>query len=76
MNTLIYDDQVGAYRQVYIVLCIYTNASGWCLRGVMVKSMDCGIVVSEFELQSPYYVHFRIDTLGKSFNSILLQAMG
>ena len=23
----------------------------------MVKAMDCGIVVSEFELQSRYYVH-------------------
>ena len=27
-------------------------------RGVMVKAMDCGIVVSEFVLQSHYYVHF------------------
>ena len=26
-------------------------------RGVMVKSLDCGIVVSEFELQSHYDVH-------------------
>ena len=24
----------------------------------MVKAMDCGIVVSEFILQSRYYVHF------------------
>ena len=28
-------------------------------RGVMVKATDCGIVVSEFELQLRYYVHFR-----------------
>ena len=28
-------------------------------RGVMVKAMDCGIVVSEFVLQSRYYVHFQ-----------------
>ena len=27
--------------------------------------MDCGIVVSEFVLQSRYYVHFRANTLGK-----------
>ena len=26
--------------------------------GVMVKAMDCGIVVSEFVFQSRYYVHF------------------
>ena len=30
-----------------------------CPCGVMVKAMDCGIVVSEFELQSRYYGHFR-----------------
>ena len=29
-----------------------------CPRGVMVKAMDCGIVVSEFVFQSHYYVHF------------------
>ena len=36
-----------------------------CPRGVMVKVMDCGIVVREFVLQSRYYVHFRANTLGK-----------
>ena len=39
-----------------------------CLRGVMVKEMDCGIVGSEFVLQSRYYVHFRTNTLGKGMN--------
>ena len=28
----------------------------------MVKAMDCGIVVSEFVLQSRYYSHFRANT--------------
>ena len=36
---------------------------GGCSPGVMVKAMDCGIVVSEFVLQSRYYVHFRANTL-------------
>ena len=36
-----------------------------CPRGVMVKAMDCRIVVSEFVLQSRYFVHFRANTLGK-----------
>ncbi len=40
-------------------------------RGVMVKSMDCGIVVSEFVLQSRYYVHFRANTLGKGMNPLI-----
>ena len=34
----------------------------------MVKEMDCGIVVSDFKLQSRYYVHFRTNTFGKSMN--------
>ena len=42
----------------------------------MVKVMDCGIVVSEFVLQSPYYVHFLANTLGKGMNSLVLLAMG
>ena len=29
----------------------------------MVKAMDCEIVVSDFELQLRYYVHFRANTL-------------
>ena len=45
-------------------------------RGVMVKTMDCGIVVSEFELQSRYYVHFRANTLGNGMNPRILLAMG
>ena len=42
----------------------------------MVKAMDCGIVVSEFVLQSCYYVHFRANTLGKGMNPLILPAMG
>ena len=37
-------------------------------RGVIVKAMDCEIVVREFVLQSRYYVHFRANTLGKGTN--------
>ena len=45
-------------------------------RHVMVKVMDCGIVVSEFVLQSRYYVHFRTNTLEKGMNPLILPAMG
>ena len=51
-------------------------ARGGCPRGVMVKAMDCGIVVSEFVLQSRYYIHFRANTLGKGMNPLILPAMG
>ena len=47
-----------------------------CPRGVMVKAMDCGIVVREFILQSRYYVNFRANTLGKGMNPLILSAMG
>ena len=48
-----------------------------CPRGVMVKAINCGIVVREFVLQSRYYVHFRANTLGKGMNPIILPpAMG
>ena len=47
-----------------------------CPRSVMVKTMDSGIVVSELELQSHYYVHFRTNTLGKGMNPLILPVMG
>ena len=48
------------------------ETGGGCPRGVMVKAMDCGIVVREFVLQSRYYVHFRANTLGKGMNPLIL----
>ena len=38
--------------------------------------MDRRIVVGEFELQSRYYVHFRINTFGKGMNPLILLVMG
>ena len=45
-------------------------------RGVMVKVMDYGIVVSEFKLQSRHYVHFRANSLEKGMNPLILPAIG
>ena len=42
----------------------------------MVKAMDCEIIVSEFELQLRYYVHFQTNTLEKGMNPLILRAMG
>ena len=47
-----------------------------CPCGVMVKAMNCRIVVSEFVLQSRYYVHVWANTLGKGMNPLILTAMG
>ena len=46
-----------------------------CFRGV-IKAMNWGVIVSEFELQSRYNVHFRSNTLGKGVNPLILPAMG
>ena len=47
-----------------------------CLCGVIVKAMDSGIIVSEFELQSRYYIYFRANTFGKGMNPLILPTMG
>ena len=67
-----------AYQWMIKMLTTYQKkyTIGECPRGVMNKAMDCGIVVSEFVLQSRYYVHFRANTLGKGMNPLILPAMG
>ena len=45
-------------------------------RGVMVKVIDYGTVVSEFVLQSRYNVHFRANTIGKGMTPLIFPAMG
>ena len=42
------------------------------LKGLIKKNAK----FSEFVLQSRYYVHFRVNALGKSMNPLILQAMG
>ena len=46
-----------------------------CRGGVMVKTMDCGIVVSGFEFQLRYYVNFRMNILRKGMKPHILLAM-
>ena len=43
--------------------------------GIMVKALDCGILVSEFEFQSCSYVHFRTNSQGKGMNHLILPVM-
>ena len=47
-----------------------------CPCSVMVKVMDSGIVVSEFEFLSLYSVHFQTNTLGKGMNLLIIPTMG
>ena len=48
---------------------------GGCPCGVMVKAMDCEILVSKFKLQLCYYVHFQTNTLGKGMNPLIFLAI-
>ena len=71
------NESFSSYKYQYIHK--FNNLQMWlrgCPRGVMVKAMDCGIVVREFVLQSRYYVHFLANTLGKGMNPLILPAMG
>ena len=49
---------------------------GWYPRGVLFEAIGYGIVVSEFELLSRYYVHFWTNTLGNAMNPFILPAIG
>ena len=64
-----------AHQHLMAILCqilfIYTG----CPRGVMVKVMDCEIVVNEFVPQSVITFTFT-NTLGKRMNPFILPAMG
>ena len=76
-----YDSAVYHFFQAqtytFSISCnVYLIKLEGCPRGVMVKAIDSGIVVSEFVLQSRYYVHFRTNTLGKGMNPLILRAMG
>ena len=44
------------------------------LHGEVTHVLDGDIVVSEFELQSCSYVHFRTNPFGKGMNSLMLSA--
>ena len=59
----------GLFYKMYKDVLTEIYCGGGCPRGVMVKAMDCGIVVH-------YYVHFRTNTLGKGMNFLILPAMG
>ena len=51
------------------------HARGEIPSSVVVNVLNCDIVVSEFELQSRYYVHFRTNISGKTMNSLIPPAM-
>ena len=55
----------------HIVVQITTGEGEERHRGVVVKLLDCGREVNEFELQSRYYVHSRVNTLEKGTERLI-----
>ena len=55
--------------------CTYKHTMITVLRvvvphGVVAKMLDCFVVVSEFKLQSCYYIHFWTNNVGKGMNPL------
>ena len=46
------------------------------LHGVMAKVLDCSLKVSEFKLQSCYYVHIWTNAFEKGMEPLIFLAMG
>ena len=67
-----------SFRNIYFVISNnFKPGTYWmCPRGVMVQSLEIGIVVSKFVLQSRYYIHFRKIPLGKGINHHIFPVMG
>ena len=59
-----------------VIQWILSKLHRGCHRSVMVKPIDCGIVLGEFVLKLRYNVHFRANTLGKCMDPFILPAMG
>ena len=41
-----------------------------CPHGIVDNMLKCGIIVSEFKLQSGYYIYFQINTIEKEWTSL------
>ena len=55
---------LNVYFKYYLIVWVVSP------RGVVANVLDCEIVVSKFERQSHYYVHFRTYTHGEGMESL------
>ena len=70
--------------RMYCLVCVCAQEPGILtyrrprgrLRGVIVRALDYGIKVSEFELHSNYHVHFQTSILRNGMNTLILIAIG
>ena len=69
------DSFINFIKVPQLILKVLKKVRG-CPYVVMVKSLDCGIVGSEFEIQSRIYVHFRTNTLENGMDPFILPPIG
>ena len=55
---------------------LYSAASGDWVRSIVANVLEFNIVISEFELQLRYYVHFGTNALGKGMNPLIHSYLG
>ena len=67
---------LGNYFRIILEYILQIKSDRWIPSSVMAKVLDCGLTISEFELQLYYYTHLQTNTLVKGMNSFILQAMG
>ena len=61
--------QIAPFRVwILVSMSISYDMGGLSLRGVMAEMLDCGHDVSEFKLQSLYYVYFRTNAFWERYN--------
>ena len=63
------------FTRLLIIIIIIIHLLGGSPHGVVANIMDCGIVVSEFKLQSRYNVRFRTKNLGTDMDLLISPAM-
>ena len=61
------DEKISAMRK---------NNEVGCFCSVVANVLDCDVVMSEFELQLRYLVHFRTNSLGNGMNPYIILAIG
>ena len=63
-------DSKNSWNHITVYKLLVLDKGG-CPHNVVANMLDCDIVVSEFKLQSCYYIHFQTNTLGKGMNPLI-----
>ena len=61
---------IGSFSQMIAVFW-FSKQQRERSHGVMVKELECALDLSEFEIQSGFYVHFSTNPIGKCMNPLI-----